>query len=167
MLIVKPNQVWCADITYIRLSHGFVYLVAILDWYSRKVLTWELSTTADQYFVIHALVEAWRRYGDPLVFNTDQGSQFTCPGFIDPLTAAGVRINTDGKGRALDNVAVERFWRSLKFEEVYRKVYVDLIEARKKIGSYISRYNEFRPHQSLAGRTPDIVYAEGRRENAA
>ena len=147
--------------------HGFVYLVAILDWSSRKVLTWQLSTTADQYFVIHAPVDARRRCGQPHVFNTDQGSQFTCPGFIDPSTAAGVRINTDGKGRALDSVAVERFWRSLKFEEVYRKVYVDLIEARKKIGSYISRYNEFRPHQSLAGRTPDMVYAEGRRENAA
>ena len=156
MLIVKPNQVWCADITYIRLSHGFVYLVAILDWYSRKVLTWELSTTADQYFVIHALVEAWRRYGDPLVFNTDQGSQFTCPGFIDPLQPPV--YNQHGRqGAGSDSVAVERFWRSLKYEEVYRKDYIDLIEARKKIGSYISRYNEFRPHQSLAGRTPDSV----------
>jgi putative transposase len=167
MTIAKPNQVWCADITYIRLAHGFVYLVAILDWYSRKVLSWELSITADQYFVVHALEEARRRYGDPLVFNTDQGSQFTCPGFLDPLIAAGVRISMDGKGRALDNVAVERFWRSLKYEEVYLKDYIDLIEARREIGSYINRYNEFRPHQSLAGRTPDMAYTEGRRENAA
>jgi putative transposase len=167
MVIVKPNQVWCTDITYIRLSHGFVYLVAILDWYSRKVLSWELSITADQYFVIYALEDARRRYGDPLVFNTDQGAQFTCPGFVEPLIAAGVRVSMDGKGRALDNVAVERFWRSLKYEEVYLKDYVNLREARREIGEYIERYNAFRPHQSLGGRTPDMVYAAGRSENVA
>jgi putative transposase len=165
--IVRANQVWCADITYIRLAHGFVYLAAILDWASKKVLSWELSITADQYFVIHALEEARRRFGDPQIFNTDQGSQFTCPGFIEPLLAAGVRMSTDGKGRALDNVAIERFWRSLKYEEVYLKDYVDLTEARREIGGYIKRYNSFRPHQSLGGRTPDTAYAEGCRENAA
>jgi putative transposase len=167
MAIVKPNQVWCADITYIRLSHGFVYLVAILDWYSRKVLSWELSITADQYFVIYALEEARRRYGDPLVFNTDQGAQFTCLGFVEPLVAAGVRISMDGKGRALDNVAVERFWRSLKYEEVYLKDYVDMIEARREIGEYIERYNGFRPHQALAGRTPNMAYTESQSEGVA
>jgi putative transposase len=165
--IVKPNQVWCADITYIRLSHGFVYLAAILDWYSRKVLSWELSITADQYFVIYAVEEARRRYGDPEIFNTDQGAQFTCPGFVHPLTASGVRISMDGKGRALDNVIVERFWRSLKYEEVYLKDYVDLVEARREIGSYIERYNSFRPHQSLEGRTPNMAYTVGCRQSAA
>ena len=165
--IVKPNQVWCADITYIRLSHGFIYLVAILDWYSRKVLSWELSITADQYFVIYALEEARRRFGDPEIFNTDQGAQFTCSGFIHPLTASGVRISMDGKGRALDNVIVERFWRSLKYEEVYLKDYVDLIEARREIGNYIERYNSFRPHQSLEGRTPNMAYTVGGSESAA
>ncbi len=166
MLIVRANQVWCADITYIRLAHGFVYLVAILDWATRKVLSWELSITADQYFVIYALEQARRRYGDPQIFNTDQGSQFTCPGFVEPLLAAGVRMSTDGKGRALDNVAIERFWRSLKYEEVYLKDYANLTEARQEIGGYIERYNSFRPHQSLGGRTPDAVYEEGRSDAA-
>jgi putative transposase len=167
LVIVRPNHVWCADITYIRLAHGFVYLVAILDWASKKVLSWELSITADQYFVIYALEEARRRCGQPQIFNTDQGSQFTCPGFVEPLLAAGVRISTDGKGRALDNVAIERFWRSLKYEEVYLKDYTDLTEARREIGRYIERYNSFRPHQSLGGRTPNTVYTEGRSENVA
>ncbi len=165
--ITKSNQVWCADITYIRLSHGFVYLVAVLDWYSRKVLSWRLSITADQHFAIDALEEALRRYGTPAIFNTDQGCQFTRPGFLRPLQEAGVRVSMDGKGRALDNVAVERFWRSLKYEEVYLKDYADLPEARRQIGEYISRYNGFRPHQSLGGRTPESVYAEGSREQAA
>jgi putative transposase len=165
--IVRANHVWCADITYIRLAHGFVYLVAILDWASRKVLSWELSITADQYFVIHAVEEARRCYGDPQIFNTDQGSQFTCPGFVEPLLAAGVHMSTDGKGRALDNVAIERFWRSLKYEEVYLKDYADLPEARREIGRYIEWYNSFRPHQSLGGRTPDTVYAKGGHESAA
>jgi putative transposase len=167
LMIVRPNQVWCADITYIRLSHGFIYLVAILDWYSRKVLSWELSITADQYFVIYALEEARRRYGDPEIFNTDQGSQFTCPGFVHPLTASGVRVSMDGKGRALDNVIVERFWRSLKYEEVYLKDYTDLVEARREIGGYIERYNSFRPHQSLGGLTPNMTYIDGWREGVA
>jgi len=165
--ITRPDQVWCADITYIRLAHGFVYLVAILDWASRKVLSWALSITADQYFVIQALEEALRRYGQPQIFNTDQGSQFTCPGFTESLLAAGVRISTDGKGRALDNVAIERFWRSLKYEEVYLKDYSDLTEARREIGHYIERYNSFRPHQSLGGRTPDSVYADRDTVNVA
>jgi putative transposase len=165
--ITRPNQVWCSDITYIRLAHGFVYLVAVLDWASRKVLSWQLSITTDQYFVIQAVEEARRRYGQPQIFNTDQGSQFTCPGFAEPLIAAGIRISTDGKGRALDNVAIERFWRSLKYEEVYLKDYADLTEARREIGRYIERYNSFRPHQSLGGRTPDSVYAEGGTESAA
>jgi putative transposase len=165
--ITRPSQVWCADITYIRLAHGFVYLVAILDWASRKVLSWQLSITADQYFVIEAVEEARRRYGQPQIFNTDQGSKFTCPGFTEPLIAAGVGISTDGKGRAIDNVAIERFWRSLKHEEVYLKDYTNLIEARREIGRYIERYNSFRPHQPLGGRTPDNTYAEREAQGAA
>jgi putative transposase len=167
MAIVWQNHVWWADITYIRLAHGFVYLAAILDWASRKVLSWELPITADQYFVIHAVEEARRRYGAPRIFNTDQGSQFTCPGFVEPLLGAGVRMSTDGKGRALDNLAIKRFHRSLKYDEVYLKDYADLPEARREIGAYIERYNSFRPHQALGGRKPDAAYAEGRRESAA
>jgi putative transposase len=165
--ITRANQVWCSDITYIRLAHGFVYLVAVMDWASKKILSWALSITADQYFVIQAVEDARRLYGQPQIFNTDQGSQFTCPGFTEPLLAAGVRISTDGKGRALDNVAIERFWRSLKYEEVYLKDYVDLPEARREIGRYIERYNSFRPYQSLGGQTPDSIYAEKGMQDAA
>jgi putative transposase len=165
--ITRANQVWCTDITYIRLAHGFVYLVAVLDWYSRKVLSWRLSISPDQYFAIDALEEALRRYDAPEIFNTDQGCQFTCPNFLRPLQEAGVRVSMDGKGRALDNVVVERFWRSLKYEEVYLKDYPDLPEARRHIGAYIARYNGFRPHQSLGGRTPDALYAESSCEHVA
>lgn len=167
LAITRANQVWCSDITYIRLSHGFVYLVAVMDWYSRKVLSWKLSITADQHFVIDALEEAMRRYGAPEIFNTDQGCQFTCEGFLKPLREAGVRISMNGKGRALDNVMVERFWRSLKYEEVYLKDYSELPVAQRQIGSYISRYNDFRPHESLGGRTPDVRYEKSISEQAA
>lgn len=165
-VISKANQVWCADISYIRLSHGFVFLVAVLDWYTRKVLSWRLSITADQHFAIDAVEEARRRYGDPEIFNTDQGCQFTCARFVGPLKEAGVKISMNGKGRALDNVVVERFWRSLKYEEVYLKDYIDLPEARRQIGCYIERYNVFRPHSSIGGKTPDSLYEECRKKVA-
>ena len=121
LTIDRPNQVWCTDITYIRLQHGFVYLVAVLDWHSRKVLSWSLSTTLDAHFCIDALDEALRHYGKPDIFNTDQGSQFTSEAFTDRLSTEEIRISMDGKGRASDNIIVERFWRSLKYEEVYIK----------------------------------------------
>lgn len=156
--IVRPNQVWCADITYIRLKHGFVYLVAILDWFSRKVLSWEISITLDAHFCVSALERALRLYGKPEIFNTDQGSQFTSEDFTEVLIKAGIQISMDGKGRALDNVVVERFWRSLKYEEVYLKDYENVIECRGSIERYMNSYNGFRPHRSLDGRLPDEVY---------
>jgi len=161
--ISHANQVWCADITYIRLRHGFVYLCAILDWYSRKVLSWELSTTMDKHFCIVALERAMRAYGAPCIFNTDQGAQFTSPSFTTLLDEAGIRISMDGKNRALDNIVVERFWRSLKYEEVYLKDYSDVNECRLSIGNYIANYNSFRPHQSLDHVVPDTVYESGLR----
>lgn len=156
--IERPNKVWCSDITYIRLKHGFAYLVAILDWHSRKVLSWELSNTIDANFCVTALERALREYGKPEIFNTDQGSQFTSEMFTERLSGNGVRISMDGKGRALDNVVVERFWRSLKYEEVYLKDYNTMMECREEIGGYIRKYNSFRPHSSIGGITPDMVY---------
>jgi len=156
--INRSDIVWCSDITFIRLRHGFVYLVAILDWYSRKVLSWELSNTIDTHFCVSALDAAMRRYGKPEIFNTDQGSQFTSETFTGKLLAANIRISMDGKGRALDNVVVERFWRSLKYEEVYLKEYNDVKECREGIARYIEKYNSFRPHSSVGGITPDMAY---------
>ena len=156
--IDEPDMVWCADITYIRLRHGFAYLVAILDWYSRKVLSWELSNTMDSYFCISALKKAIGEYGKPKIFNTDQGSQFTGEAFTDILKKNEIQISMDGKGRALDNVVVERFWRSLKYEEVYLKDYASMVECREGISGYIRKYNSFRPHSSMSGITPDMVY---------
>lgn len=161
--ISHANQVWCADITYIRLKHGFVYLCAILDWYSRKVLSWELSTTMDKHFCIAALERAMRTYGVPAIFNTDQGAQFTSPSFIGVLKDADVRISMDGKNRAIDNIVVERFWRSLKYEEVYLKDYADVNECKLSICNYVDNYNSFRPHQSLGHVVPDTVYESGLR----
>lgn len=158
LTIDHPDMVWCADITYIRLRHGFVYLVAILDWYSRKVLSWELSNTLDYHFCVSALDTAMRRYGKPEIFNTDQGSQFTSDAFTGRLLSEGIRISMDGKGRALDNVVVERFWRSLKYEEVYLKEYNDVRECREGIAHYIEKYNDFRPHSSTGGITPNMAY---------
>lgn len=156
--IERPNQVWCVDITYIRLKHGFIYLVAIMDWNSRKILSWNLSITMDKSFCIWALEEAIRIYGLPEIFNSDQGSQFTCGDFTEILLKNGVKISMDGKGRAMDNIMIERFWRSLKYEEVYLKDYENVKNAKESIKNYINLYNNFRPHENLGGITPDMVY---------
>ena len=155
--ITRPNQVWCADITYIRLAHGFVYLVAILDWHSRYVLAWQLSTTVDAGFCVDALREALR-HGTPEIFNVDQGAQFTSREFLDVLEAKGIRISMDGTGRAFDNIFIERFWRSLKYEEVYLKSYDGVMDCRASLGAYIRFYNHERWHQSLDYQTPAQVH---------
>ena len=156
--VERPNQVWSIDLTYVRLSDSFVYLTAIIDWYSRKVLSWDVSLTMDKSSAIEVLQRALRRYGESEVFNTDQGVQFTSPTFLQPLKQAGVKISMDGKGRALDNVIIERFWRTIKYDEVYLNAYTSVAEARERIGEYIERYNSWRPHASLNGKTPDMVY---------
>jgi len=156
--ISKANQVWCADVTYLPLARGFCYLTAIMDWASRRVLSWRLSNTLDASFCVEALEEALQRYGAPEIFNTDQGSQFTCEGFASVLREHGVAISMDGRGRWLDNVFIERLWRSVKYEEVYLKAYEDLTEARRELGDYFKLYNLRRRHQGLGGRTPDEVY---------
>jgi putative transposase len=155
--IDRVDQVWSTDITYIRLRRGFAYLVAVLDWYSRYVLAWELAPTLDTEFCVVALEAALRR-GRPEIFNTDQGSQFTSAAFTGRLEAAGVRISMDGRGRALDNVFVERLWRSVKYEEVYLKDYTDFPEAARNLAVYFRFYNGERLHQSLGYRTPAAVY---------
>lgn len=157
--IEHVDQVWSTDITYIRLRAGFVYLVAILDWCSRYVLAWELSVTVDGQFCLDALDRALAS-GRPTIFNTDQGAQFTSAAFTERLQAAGVQISMDGRGRALDNVFVERLWRSVKYEEVYLKDYASVTDARVHLGRYFRFYNHERPHQSLAYRTPAAVYTE-------
>ena len=158
MAIDKPGQVCCADITYIPMRRGFLYLVAIMDWHSRKVLSWRLSNTMDADFCVAALEEAISRYGAPEIFNTDQGSQFTSLDFTGKLKDANVRISMDGKGRWMDNVMIERLWRSLKYENVYLNAYETGNEARIGIGKWISYYNSTRPHSSLDGLTPDEVF---------
>ena len=155
--IGRPNQVYCADITYIPMARGFVYLVVVMDWYSRRVLSWRLSNTMDSAFCVDALEEAIDRYGAPQIFNTDQGAQFTSEAFTGVLTAAGSKISMDGKGRWIDNVFVERLWRSVKYEEVYLRAYASVTEARTSIGDYFRFYNSERKHQSL-GSTPDQAY---------
>jgi len=154
LTVSRPNQVWAADITYIPLARGFAYLVAIMDWYSRRVLAWRLSNSLDTAFCVEALEDALARFGQPEIFNTDQGSQFTAEAFTQVLRARGIRISMDGKGRCLDNVFVERLWRSLKYEEVYLNDYDNLVEARSGIGSYFAFYNNRRPHQALGYQTP-------------
>lgn len=156
--ISKVNQVWATDITYIPLDRGFAYLVAIIDWHSRRVLSWRLSNTLDSGFCVEALREAMQHFGKPDIFNTDQGAQFTSEAFTSVLRAAEVRISMDGKGRCLDNVFVERVWRSLKYEEVYLHAYRDLVEARAGIGRYFEYYNHLRDHQALGYQTPDAYY---------
>jgi putative transposase len=156
--ITRVDQGWSTDITYVRLRHGFVFLVAILDWFSRYVLAWELSVTVDGQFCVEALETALGR-SRPEIFNTDQGAQFTATGFTERVEAAGARVSMDGRGRALDNVFVERLWRSVKYEEVYLKDYGSVPEARLQLGRYFRFYNHERPHQSLAYRTPAAVYA--------
>ncbi len=154
LTVSRVNQVWSTDITYIPMRAGFLYLVAIMDWYSRRVLSWRLSNTMDSSFCVDALDEALRRFGTPEIFNTDQGAQFTAEAFTKLLRERGIAISMDGKGRCLDNVFVERLWRSLKFEEVYLHVYDDAAEARAGIGRYLDFYNDERPHQALGYQTP-------------
>jgi putative transposase len=156
--IDRPNQVWCADITYIPMAKGFVYLVAVMDWFSRRVLSWRLSITMETDFCVEALTEAMERYGQPEIFNTDQGVQFTSAAFIDELADRGVRISMDGKGRYLDNIFIERLWRSLKYEEVYIRAYDSVAEARRSLGVWLAFYNDLRPHQSFEYRTPREVF---------
>jgi putative transposase len=157
MKITRPNQVWAADITYIPMARGFLYLVAIIDWYSRYVLAWKLSNTLDADFCVEALEEALRK-GRPEIFNTDQGSQFTSEAFTGLLERYGVRISMDGKGRYRDNLFIERLWRTVKYEEVYLKAYENSRDARMGIGDYFWFYNAERPHQALGYRTPAKVF---------
>ena len=157
MKITRPNQVWAADITYIPMQKGFLYLVVILDWYSRYILAWRLSNSLESEFCLEALQEALKK-GKPEIFNTDQGSQFTSQEFIVMLEREGIRISMDGSGRYSDNLFVERFWRTLKYEEVYLKAYQDAREARIEISRYIQFYNAARPHQSLGYQTPAQEY---------
>lgn len=156
--IQEPNHVWCADITYIPMRRGFLYLVAVMDWYSRKVLSWRLSNTLDADFCVEALKEALTRYGKPAIFNTDQGSQFTSSNFTQELRDAKVDISMDSKGRWMDNVMIERLWRSLKYECVYLNAFETGSEARKGLDKWIRRYNEKRPHSSLDDKTPYEAY---------
>ena len=159
--IVRANQVWCADITYIPMQRGFLYLVAVMDWWSRAVLSWRLSNTMDAGFCVEALGEALSKYGTPEIFNTDQGSQFTGEAFTGVLSKAGIAISMDGRGRWMDNVFIERLWRSLKHEEVYLKGYEDAREARAGIGQWLAFYNELRPHQALGHAMPMAVWRAG------
>ena len=154
----RPNQVWAMDITYIPMARGFVYLAAVVDWYSRKVLSWRLSNTMDTSFCLEAVDEAIGRYGTPEIFNTDQGSQFTSETFTEKLKKHSIRISMDGKGSWRDNVFVERLWRTIKYEEVYLKAYDSVREARASIGNYIDFYNRRRPHSSLDGVPPGTFY---------
>jgi putative transposase len=160
VVIERANQVWSTDITYIRLRHGYVYLVAVLDWYSRYVLSWRLSNSLEGGFCLEALEAALSR-GGPEIFNTDQGAQFTSPAFTGRLAAVGVRISMDGRGRALDNVFVERLWRSVKYEEVYLQEYGGLGDVHRGLGRYFTFYNEERPHQALGYQPPGRVYRGG------
>ena len=156
--INRANQAWATDITYIPMAKGFLYLVAIIDWYSRKVLSWHLSNTMDSHFCVEALEAALNHHGRPEIFNTDQGAQFTSEAFIGVLKNHGIAISMDGKGRWVDNVFVERLWRSLKYEEVYLKAYDNPAQARKGIGDYFRFFNQERRHQSLDRKTPDGIY---------
>jgi len=158
LVVERPNQVWCADITYLPMRRGFLYLVAVMDWATRKVLSWRVSNTLDVEFCLEALEEALSRHGRPEVFNTDQGSQFTSPRFTGVLQRAGVRISMDGRGRWLDNVFIERLWRSLKYECVYLHAFETGSELRAGLTKWIGYYNAGRPHSVLAGRTPDEAY---------
>jgi putative transposase len=158
MEIIRPNQVWAMDITYIPMARGFVYLAVVLDWFSRRVLSWRLSITMEAAFCVETLEDALARYGKPDIFNTDQGSQFTGTAFTGVLANNGIAISMDGKGAWRDNVFVERLWRSVKYEEVYLRAYDSVGEARASIGRYLSFYNGRRPHSGLDGTTPDQAY---------
>ena len=158
LAITRPNRVWCSDITYIPVKSGFLYLVAIMDWATRKVLTWRLSNTLDASFCVEALEEAISRYGKPEIMNTDQGSQYTGAGWITTLTNADIKTSLDGRGRYLDNIFIERLWRSLKPEAVYLQKITDGFQAKRIIDNWIECYNSERPHTALDKRTPDIAY---------
>ena len=157
--IARPNQVWSTDITYIRLARGFVYLVAIIDWYSRRVLSWRISNTMEAAFCVDCLEDALRAHGKPEVFNSDQGAQFTSESFCGVLKREGITISMDGRGRAFDNIFVERLWRSVKHEDVYLKGYAEMGELLIGLTQYFTFYNGERMHQSLGNKTPDEVYA--------
>lgn len=159
--VTKPNQVWSTDITYIRLARGFVYLVAIIDWYSRKVLAWQVSNTLDSSFCVECLESALQTHGVPEIFNSDQGCQFTATAFTDVLKRHDIKISMDGRGRALDNIFVERLWRSLKYEDVYLKCYTSVLTLIAGLTEYFLFYNTERPHQALDYCTPDEVYRTG------
>ena len=161
LAIVEPNRVWSADITYVPMAHGFLYLVAIIDWASRAVLAWRVSNTMDTSFCLAALDEALALYGKPKIFNTDQGAQFTSAAFTGKLEAAGVAISMDGRGRFMDNIFIERLWRSIKYEEIHLKAYADGREARAGIGDWMNFYNFRRPHQAQGNQTPMAVWRAG------
>jgi putative transposase len=165
--IQRPNQVWATDITYIPMAKGFMYLVAIIDWYSRRVLSWRLSNTLDADFCVEALEEALNRYGAPEIFNTDQGAQFTSQAFASVLASHDIAISMDGKGRWLDNVFVERLWRSVKYEDVYLHAYETPAALRAGLTRYFDFYNARRRHQALGRRTPDVVYFDQTADNLA
>lgn len=159
--VMRPNQVWSTDLTYIRLARGFAYLVAIIDWYSRRVLAWRISNSMDASFCVDCLEDALRHHGRPDVFNSDQGSQFTSDAFTGVLKREGVAISMDGRGRALDNIFVERLWRNVKYEDVYLKGYANMAELTVGLAQYFAFYNAERPHQALGYETPDHVYCAG------
>lgn len=158
LVIERPNQVWAAYITYVPMAKGFVYLVAIMDWYTRRVLAWRVSNSLTAEFCMAALEEALRQYGCPEIFNTDQGSQFTSPAFTDVLRVHQIRISMDGRGRWRDNVFVEQLWKTIKYEEVYLHAYESVSVAEAGLGRYLVFYNSRRPHSALDGRSPDDVY---------
>jgi putative transposase len=159
--INAPNHVWGTDITYIRLGKGFVYLVAVMDWYSRQVLSWRISNTMDSQFCVECLEDALKKYGNPMIFNSDQGSQFTSHAFTDVLKREGIAISMDGRGRALDNIYVERLWRNVKYEDIYLRGYESMSELLMGLTRYFAYYNHQRPHQSLAYKTPNAVFQTG------
>lgn len=161
MDVNRCNQVWCTDITYVRMPGGFVYLTAVMDWYSRKVLSWEVSVTMEDSFCVSALERAIRLYGKPSIFNTDQGSQFTGKAFTDVLKDNGITISMDGKGRAMDNIMIERLWRTVKYEEIYLKEYASVFELKQSLKKYFDFYNAERPHATFGEQTPSEVYLEG------
>jgi putative transposase len=166
LTVCRVNQVWAADITYIPMARGFAYLVAVIDWHSRRVLAWRLSNTLETSFCVEALREALACFGQPEIFNTDQGAQFTAEDFTGVLLDRGIKVSMDGKGRCTDNVFVERLWRSLKYEEVYLHPYDSLVEARTGIGGYLTFFNDERPHSALGYQTPASFYNELLREAA-
>jgi putative transposase len=165
--ITRANHVWCADITYIPMAKGFCYLVAVMDWASRMVLAWRLSNTLDSSFCVDALEEAMAKYGRPEIFNTDQGSQFTAEVFTDTLYSNGITISMDGKGRWMDNVFIERLWKSVKYEDIYLKAYSSMTEAKNGLSQYFKFYNEKRWHQTFDRKTPSMVYFDSLEQKQA